>query len=151
MCVARGVTVETLLFVYVPRPMTRKVECLGMVQIQVVGLYKIDVLCHSEWNEESFNRPVSSSASKKISPSGRNDNELWLCEARLFISELCQSLLCSQANRGDPPKKLASIAWTVMTTALNNGSSFVIILVWDVVFSFILPPLVSFKDWAVPQ
>ena len=40
-------------------------------------------------------------------------------------------MLCAQANMGDPPKKLVSIAYTVETTDINNGRSFAVRLVLE--------------------
>jgi len=62
-----------------------------------------------------------------------------------FFSGVIHSL-CAQANMGGPPKKLDSIACTVITTDMNNGFSFAFRLAVEVLVFFILPPLVSFKD-----
>jgi hypothetical protein len=59
---------------------------------------------------------------------------------------LNNQMLCAQANMGDPPKKLVSIAYAVKTTDTNNGLSFAVRLVLETFFFFILPPFVEFKD-----
>jgi hypothetical protein len=52
---------------------------------------------------------------------------------------------------GEPPRALASIACKVITTEMNIGYSFVNRLIVEILFLFILSPLVTFKGILEPQ